>query len=67
MIIHEFKNKNFEKFRDKNIWNSPFEMEIRIAHGIRMSLRPIYTLKIRISERICLKGDEKLFELQKFE
>ena len=58
MNIHEFKNKNFEKCRDKT-----FEMEIRIAHGIRMSLSPIYTFKIRISERICLKGDEKLFEL----
>ena len=67
MIIHEFKNPNFEKFRDKNIRNSPFGTEIRIAHDIRMSLSPIYIFKIRISERICLKGDEKLFELQKFE
>ena len=32
---------------------------------IRMSLSPNYTLEIRISERFCLKGDEKLFELQK--
>ena len=63
MIINEFKNKNFEKFRDKNIRNSLFEMEIGIDHGIRMSLSPIYTFKIRISERICLKGDKKLFEL----
>ena len=63
MITHEFKNKNYEKFRDKNIRNSPFEMKIRIAHGTRMSLSPIYTFKIRINERICLKGDEKLFEL----
>ena len=58
-----FKNQNFEESRDKNIRNNPFEMEIRIDHGIRMSLSPIYTFKIRISERICLKGDEKLFEL----
>ena len=57
------QKQNFEKFRDKNIQNSPFEMEIRIAHGIQMSLSPIYTFEIRISERICLKGDEKLFEL----
>ena len=34
-------------------------MEIRIDHGIRMILNPIYTLKIRIS----LKGDVKLFVL----
>ena len=61
MIIHKFKNTNFEKIRDKKI--SPLEMEIRTAHGTRMSLSPIYTFKIRISERICLKGDEKLFEL----
>ena len=27
-----------QNFRDKNIRNSPFEMEIRIARGIRMSL-----------------------------
>ena len=32
--------------RDKNIRNIPFEMEIRIARGIRMSLSPIYTFKI---------------------
>ena len=63
MIIHKFKNTNFEKIRDKKIRNSPLEMEIRTAHGTRMSLSPIYTFKIRISERICLKGDEKLFEL----
>ena len=62
MIIHEFKYKNFKKSRDKNIRNSPFEMEIRIAHGIRMSLSSIYTFKIRISERIFLKGDEKLYK-----
>ena len=30
---------------------------------IRMSLNPNYTLKIRISERFYLNGDEKLFEL----
>ena len=48
-------------------------MEIRIAHGIRVSLIPIYIFKIRISERICLKEEEKIvriiesFELQKFE
>ena len=59
MIIHEFKNKNLS---DKNIQNSLFEMEIRIAHGTRISLSSIYTFKIRISERICLRGDEKLFE-----
>ena len=35
MIIHEFKNKNFEESRDKNIRNSPFE--VQIAHGIRMN------------------------------
>ena len=62
MIINEFKNKNFEKFRDKNIRNSPFEMEIRFAHCIQMSLSPTYTFNIRISERNGLKRDEKLFE-----
>ena len=62
MIIHEIQKQKLWKFRDKNIWNSPFEMETRIAHGIRMSKLhlPIQNL---ISERICLKGDEKLFEL----
>ena len=55
MIPKEFKNKNLEESNDKNIWNSPFKMEIQMS--------PFYTFKIRISERICLKGDEKLFEL----
>ena len=44
-----------------------------IFHDIRMSLSPFYTFKIRISEKICLKGGDKFaritesFELQKLE
>ena len=50
-------------------------MEIRIAHGIQMSLSPIYTFKIQISELLLVnfsEGGRKIvriiesFELQKF-
>ena len=40
--------------------------ELKPELHIRMSLSPNYTLEIRISERFCLKGDEKLFEYRKF-
>ena len=53
------QKQKLEESRDEKNRNSPFEMEIRIDHGIRMILNPIYTLKIRIS----LKGDVKLFVL----
>ena len=55
--------KNLKKILEISCSNWKFQ----IFHGIRMTLGLFHTLKIRISEIICLKGDKKLFKLQKFE
>ena len=60
------QKQNFEKFRDKNIRNSPFEMEIRIIMAFEWVRAPSTHSKFELVREFVWRGTKNCSNYRKF-